>query len=116
MNSSCAPALLAFALATVFARAAPSFATTPEAAPAFAQSADPNPPRAAIVQLDRPRHVPTALDSVAHPWPGRALVFSALGTASPVLIAESFRHTTWSSGLATTVLVGEIVGPSAGHL
>jgi len=70
----------------------------------------------ALIQPGRPRHVPTALDSVPHPWPGVALVLSATGTALPVVIADAARRHDRDPRIGLAALAAEIVMPAAGHI
>jgi hypothetical protein len=84
----------------------------PAMTPAFAHA---DPAHGAIVDIGRPPRVPTALDSMEHPWPGVALALSAAGTAAPIVAMSSLSGTR-SQGLGVALLAAEIVGPSAGHL
>jgi hypothetical protein len=73
--------------------------------------------RKAIVQIGGPRHVPSALDSVPHPWPGRALLLSAAGAALPVVLVTLPGHQDSNRRpLFFSALAAEVVTPAAGHL
>jgi len=91
--------------------------------PAFAAAADAasdtlnlGAPRRALVEVGLPPRVPSALDSVPHPWPGIALTLSAVGTAAPILLMGAANKTNSDAGIALGILATEIVTPSAGHL
>ena len=88
-------------------------ATIGLAVPAHADDAN---QRRAIVELGRPRHVPSALDSVPHPWPGRALLLSAAGTAIPIAIATRPHPHSEARSLLVAMLAAETITPAAGHL
>lgn len=109
-------ALIAFALcaASLGARGPGGAA---DAAPAPADTAY-HGGRRAIIEVGLPRREPTALDSIPHPWPGRALLFSAVGTALPIVVATLPSDASNDSRRATflTMLALEIVTPAAGHL
>ena len=72
--------------------------------------------RGAVIELGAPKRIPTALDSVPHPWPGIALSLSALGAAVPVAIASTPHAHGDNRAYAAAVLLAEVVTPSAGHL
>ena len=72
--------------------------------------------RTAIIQLDHPPQVPTALDSVPHPWPGAALLMSAVGVALPIVVADRANRTHSGGAPFMAMLAAEVVTPSAGHL
>jgi hypothetical protein len=72
--------------------------------------------RGAVIDLSATPYVPTALDSVAHPWPGIALTLTAVGTAIPIVAmtrpgASDHEFSTTFIWLAT-----EVVTPASGHL
>jgi len=79
-------------------------------------SAGPIAARTAIVEADAPPRVPTALDSVPHPWPGIALALSAAGTAAPIVALGLMPHNDSNRNLALAIVGTEIVTPSFGHL
>ncbi|HTM57334.1 MAG TPA: hypothetical protein VL123_02845 [Candidatus Udaeobacter sp.] len=87
------------------------------AAWAFASvSADDSSHRGALIEIGKPPRIPSALDSVPHPWPGRALLLSAVGTAVPIAIATRPHPHSESRNDFLAILGAEIVTPAAGHL
>ena len=73
--------------------------------------------RRALIQIGGPRHVPSALDSVPHPWPGRALCLSAVGAALPVVLVTLPGHQDSNRRpLFFGALAAEVITPAAGHL
>jgi hypothetical protein len=72
--------------------------------------------RGAVVDLNPAPYVPTALDSVKHPWPGVALTLSAVGTAIPI-VAMTRPHASDGEFSTTFIwLATEVVTPATGHL
>jgi hypothetical protein len=72
--------------------------------------------RPAVISIGQPHHVPTALDSVPHPWPGVALSLSAAGLAVPIVLAGSWSKTQSGAMPLMVALAAEVLTPSAGHL
>jgi len=72
--------------------------------------------RHAMVELGAPKRVPTALDSVPHPWPGVALALSAVGAAVPVVLGSMPHANADNTTVLTAVMVAEVITPAAGHL
>jgi hypothetical protein len=75
-------------------------------------------PRRALIEVGLPRRVPAALDSIPHPWPGRALILSTLGSVVPLLVASAVGENEHDlrTEAALTAVVAEVFTPSAGHL
>lgn len=71
--------------------------------------------RQAMIESGVPQPVPTALDSVPHPWPGIALSLSVVGTAAPLLVMGAASRTHSDTRMQLGILATEIVTPSAGH-
>ncbi len=70
--------------------------------------------RRALIEIGLPPEPPTALDSIPHPWPGRALLLTAAGTALPIALTTGpHQH-----GENRAILLGaaELFTPAAGHL
>ncbi len=72
--------------------------------------------RGAIIERGLPHAAPTALDSVPHPWPGVALLLSAVGTALPVAIASSASTRDHDPRIGLAALGAEVITPAAGFL
>lgn len=72
--------------------------------------------REAMIESGLTKPGPSALDSVPHPWPGIALLLSAVGTAAPILVASSVAKTQSDAGITLGILATEVVTPSAGHV
>src|SRR5689334_17156196 len=83
---------------------------------ASAARADDSSQRGALIEIGKPPRVPSALDSVPHPWPGRALLLSAVGTAVPIAIATRPHPHSEGRNYFLAMLGAEIVTPAAGHL
>src|SRR6267378_5957167 len=96
--------------------ALPLIAIAAIATPARADSTQIGGGRTAIVEVGQPHRVPSALDSVPHPWPGTALSLSAIGAALPVAIAARPNPHSNNGGYFYAMLGAEIVTPAAGHL
>lgn len=94
---------LGAALAAGPARAAPDSSATPTTG------------RRAVIEIGLPPATPSALDSIPHPWPGRALLLSAAGTLAPIaLLAGGDGDDATGRAMAAAAL--EVATPAAGHL
>lgn len=79
-----------------------------------AMSAEPPSGRRAIIEIGLPPREPAALDSIPHPWPGRALLLSAAATAIPIVVwTRPGQH---GEGALLLIAGTEVVAPSLGHL
>jgi hypothetical protein len=85
---------------------------------ALARAADEAAPtgRRALVEIGLPEPAPAALDSIPHPWPGRATLLSAAGTLLPFAVLAGADDGDRADALFTTLMALEVVTPAAGHL